>query len=198
MPPSAFRDRQTEGWFAASSRNRLEDPQAFSMPFPSRPAWFPCRSSSVAILRACREPSGPLARASSHFSRPFFKYSLSGTSVSPFSVVRPIRRLISERFSSSFRVRNGIMVGIVAMGVGTDVTVEQPHFTGLDDAIRIFQIHSTITRRLDFGSGQHHTRFELFKDVVVVKRLPVDRNSLAHFWFWIEHRRRRISKNVIV
>ena len=50
-----------------------------------------------------------------------------------------------------------------------DVTIEQPYGPRPDDRIGIPQIRFALSQRFNLGTKQHHSRFQLLKEVVIVR-----------------------------
>jgi hypothetical protein len=72
------------------------------------------------------------------------------------------------------------VVRIITMRIGTDVAVQQPHFTAFHEAIGVLQIHSPISGGFDFGAGKNKPRFKPFENLIVVKGLTIYRYLFAH------------------
>ena len=70
------------------------------------------------------------------------------------------------------------MIRVIPVLIGADVAIQQPHFAGLDDAVRIFQVDPALARRFDFRSRQDETGLESFDDFVIMKGLPIDGDFL--------------------
>ena len=70
------------------------------------------------------------------------------------------------------------MVRIVTVRVWTDVAIQQPYFARFHNPVCIFEIHTTFSRGLNFGSGEDKTCFEFFENLVIVESLTIRCNFL--------------------
>src|SRR5258707_503524 len=65
------------------------------------------------------------------------------------------------------RPQRGVVMNVAVL-IGADVSVEQPHGVFFDQAIGVLEVGQPAPDRLDLGSRQNHTRFKFFQQEVVV------------------------------
>ena len=111
------------------------------------------------------EPAILQVKAKGHQRQPFF-----GRPSDQFANLAAVE----QKFSRPQR----IMVRVGTMRIRANVAIKKPDLSGLDQAIGVFQIHTTISRGLDLGSRQNNPGFKLLDNFVVVECLPVYRNIL--------------------
>jgi len=76
------------------------------------------------------------------------------------------------------------VISKVPVGIWTDVAVQEPDFTALDQAVRIFKIHVSVPSGFDLGSGENDPRLKPFKNLIVMKGLTVNGDVLRHLGIW--------------
>jgi hypothetical protein len=80
------------------------------------------------------------------------------------------------------------VVGEVAVGVRTNVAVQQPDFAGFNETVRIFEVYPAIAGRLDLRPRQDHSCFQPFEYLVVMEGLTIDSDLFVHL---LNHARSR-------
>jgi hypothetical protein len=73
-----------------------------------------------------------------------------------------------------------IVIGVVSVGVRADVTIQQPDFSALDQAISVFEVHTAVPGGLDFRTGKDHAGLKSFENLVIVEGLPIDGDLFVH------------------
>ena len=123
------------------------------------------RRRIVSRLSCACLPARETART---LTRPFLKYIWSGTSVSPFSAVRPINFRISCAMQQELPLPHLRMVGVAAMAVGADVHVHHPHLAAVGPRVAVAEVDAPFADGLDLGAEQRDARLLGLEDVVVV------------------------------
>src|SRR4051812_6403034 len=65
--------------------------------------------------------------------------------------------------------------GVSCIVVRADVRVQQPELAVFDQAIGVFQVRASAADRLDLAAGQHHARFELLQQEIIMAGGTVER-----------------------
>ncbi len=68
------------------------------------------------------------------------------------------------------------MILSVAMTVGRNMRVEEPHLSVLDGDIRLLQLNLSRQDAFDLGSFENNPRLVFIEDVIFVERLTVGRD----------------------
>src|ERR1700753_1793032 len=67
------------------------------------------------------------------------------------------------------------MVGGIAVGIGTDMSIQQKSFAVFDEPVGVFEIRLAFTDGLYFGTPERHTCLESIQQGVIVGCDPVYR-----------------------
>ncbi len=88
----------------------------------------------------------------------------------------PDLRSIQQEFSGPER----IVIRVITVRIGADMTIEQPDFSGFHQSVGILEVDSAIAGGLNLSPRQYNSGFKFLEDIVVEERLPVDSDVLAH------------------
>ena len=82
---------------------------------------------------------------------------------------------VDQQLSGSF----GFVVPETGLAILSDVSTDQPKLIFLDPHIGFIERDAAFAKAFDFASNEHHTAFDLLKDLVLVSRTPVLGDNLT-------------------
>ena len=76
---------------------------------------------------------------------------------------------MEQELSHAIRVR----VGDIAMGIGRDMKIMQPHFPIADERKAVRELAVVLTKRAHLSTREHDARLVGFQDLVIVQRTTI-------------------------